>query len=123
MNKISMYLCLFMFFTVTSAQTSHDGRKVYIVYMGALPSINDYVSIEDYHFSLVRSVTGKSYTPSLIVTNYGRSFDGFAAWLTEEESKKLSDMPDVFSVFPDGMLHLDVINNGGIHSGLRTRHL
>ncbi|KAG5376316.1 hypothetical protein IGI04_040912 [Brassica rapa subsp. trilocularis] len=96
---------------------------VYIVYMGALPSINDYVTIEDYHFSLVRSVTGKSYTPSLIVTNYGRSFDGFAAWLTEEESKKLSDMPDVFSVFPDGMLHLDVINNGGIHSGLRTRHL
>ncbi|CDY33017.1 BnaA10g12230D [Brassica napus] len=97
--------------------------QVYIVYMGALPSINDYVTIEDHHFSLVRSVTGKSYTPSLIVTNYGRSFDGFAAWLTEEESKKLSDMPDVFSVFPDGMLHLDVINNGGIHSGLRTRHL
>ncbi|KAH0860027.1 LOW QUALITY PROTEIN: hypothetical protein HID58_088288 [Brassica napus] len=121
MNDMVLYL--FMFFTVTSAQPSHDGRKVYIVYMGALPSINDYVTIEDYHFSLVRSVTGKSYTPSLIVSNYGRSFDGFAAWLTEEESKKLSVMPDVFSVFPDGMLHLDVINNGGIHSGLRTRHL
>lgn len=33
--------------------------QVYIVYMGALPSINDYVAINDYHFSLVRSVTGK----------------------------------------------------------------
>ncbi|KAG2299807.1 hypothetical protein Bca52824_036279 [Brassica carinata] len=97
--------------------------QVYIVYMGALPSFNDYATIESYHFSVVRSVTGESYTPSLIVSNYGRSFDGFAAWLTEEESKKLSVMPDVVSVFPDKMLYLDVIDDGGIHSRLRTRHL
>ncbi|CAH2069449.1 unnamed protein product, partial [Thlaspi arvense] len=64
--------------------------QVYIVYMGALSSNSDYVSIKRQHFSLLRSVIGKGYTPSLIITNYGLAFDGFAAWLTEEESKKLS---------------------------------
>ncbi|KAL1208470.1 Subtilisin-like protease SBT4.6 [Cardamine amara subsp. amara] len=125
MNRFTMFLCLFIFLMVTSSQANHEGRKVYIIYMGALSSSSHYVTIKRHHLSLLRSVTGESYTPSLIVANYGKSFDGFAAWLTEDESNKLSAMPAVVSVFPKLKLHTDVdmIKDGAIDSGVRSQNL
>ncbi|XP_010485230.1 PREDICTED: subtilisin-like protease SBT4.4 [Camelina sativa] len=123
MNKFAVFLCLFMFLMVTSSQTNQGERKVYIVYQGALPPNSDYDTVICRHYSLLHSVLGESYDPSLIVRHYARSINGFAALLTEEESKKLSAMPKVVSVFPNRklILHKDIDADSVIDLGLKTQ--
>ncbi|KFK27428.1 hypothetical protein AALP_AA8G381300 [Arabis alpina] len=123
--NFTMFLCLLMFLMITSSHANFFGRKVYIVYLGALPSHRSYFAIRHHHFSLLRSIIGKSFTPGLIVSNYWKTFHGFAAWLTEEDCKKLSAMPEVVSVFPNLKVKLDtdVIKGGVMDSELKAQPL
>ncbi|CAI0540227.1 unnamed protein product [Linum tenue] len=79
-------------------------RKVYIVYMGALPE-HDY-SPSSHHLSLLQEVVDDSGESEALIRSYKRSFNGFAAYLTDEEAKRLSSREDVVSVFPSRELEL-----------------
>ncbi|CAN1846630.1 Subtilisin-like protease SBT4.9 [Linum perenne] len=77
--------------------------QVYIVYMGALP---DHQYSLASHLSLIQEVVDDSQGADLLIRSYGRSFNGFAAKLTDAEAQKLSRRNDVVSVFPSKNLQL-----------------
>ncbi|TYG51917.1 hypothetical protein ES288_D10G299600v1, partial [Gossypium darwinii] len=74
-----------------------DGvHQVHIVYMGDLPKGE--FSAVTLHNNMLEQVVG-SGASELLLHSYRRSFNGFAAKLTNEEAEKLADMEGVVSVF------------------------
>uniref|UniRef100_A0A7N0UJA6 Uncharacterized protein n=1 Tax=Kalanchoe fedtschenkoi TaxID=63787 RepID=A0A7N0UJA6_KALFE len=70
--------------------------------MGSLPG--GYYSPEAHHLSMLQSVSNTnimSGDQELLVRSYKRSFNGFAAWLTDQERENLNAMEEVISVFPN----------------------
>ncbi|XVF40183.1 hypothetical protein PTKIN_Ptkin01aG0091000 [Pterospermum kingtungense] len=86
-----------------SSIAAKDTRKAFIVYMGSLPD-GDYSSSFNHHNILQQVINGSSMADTMI-RSYRRSFNGFAAKLTEDEAKKLANMKEVVSVFPNRILH------------------
>ncbi|CAN1150607.1 Subtilisin-like protease SBT4.3 [Linum perenne] len=84
--------------------SSNVDRKVYIVYMGALPEPP--YDPTSHHLSLIREVVDDSQGADLLIRSYKRSFNGFAAKLTDAEAQKLSSRNDVVSVFPSKKMQL-----------------
>ncbi|KAJ7970036.1 cucumisin-like [Quillaja saponaria] len=68
--------------------------QVYVAYMGEKP--RDQINVKPEQYSMLESVLG----------SYGRSFNGFAAKLSDEEVARLSDVEGVISVLPNTMLQL-----------------
>ncbi|KAK2642142.1 hypothetical protein Ddye_023905 [Dipteronia dyeriana] len=68
--------------------------------MGALPA-GDY-SPSSPHLSVFQEVfgAGRSSANDVLVRSYQRSFNGFAAKLTDQEQKRISRMNGVVSAFP-----------------------
>ncbi|KAL9817541.1 Subtilisin-like protease SBT4.2 [Arabidopsis thaliana] len=79
--------------------------QVYIAYMGALPSKVSY-SPMSHHQNILQEVIETSSVEDYLVRSYGRSFNGFAAKLTESEKDKLIGMEGVVSVFPSTVYKL-----------------
>ncbi|OMO56560.1 hypothetical protein COLO4_35608 [Corchorus olitorius] len=77
---------------------------VYIVYMGALPGVE--YSPSSHHISMLKDVVQSSSVANLLLRSYKRSFNGFAAKLTNEEATKLASMKGVVSVFPSKTLQI-----------------
>ncbi|CAN8278009.1 unnamed protein product [Cochlearia groenlandica] len=103
MSKLRIFI-VFLFLMslrICSSQNTQD-KQVYIVYMGALPSYADYMPIS-HHTSVLQEVTGLGYVESRLVRNYKKSFNGFAARLTESEREKAANLEGVVSVFPNMM--------------------
>ncbi|XP_059664437.1 subtilisin-like protease SBT4.3 isoform X2 [Cornus florida] len=73
--------------------------------MGSLPQ-DDYFSPIFHHLSILQEVLQASTTADFLVRSYYRSFNGFAAKLTDEERRKLAGMDRVVSVFPSRALQL-----------------
>ncbi|ONI00107.1 hypothetical protein PRUPE_6G067600 [Prunus persica] len=98
--SIILILTLSLFCKATS-----EDRKVYIVYLGSLP---DWVfSPSSHHLSILQRVVQENGSAeNLLVRSYKRSFNGFAAKLTDQEREKLSNMKEVVSVFPSRPLQL-----------------
>ncbi|CAL1396747.1 unnamed protein product [Linum trigynum] len=92
---------------ICNASTNGD-RKVYIVYMGALPKNDDQYTPSSHHLSLLQEVVDDSQLglAGLLIRSYKRSFNGFAAKLTDDEAQKISSRKDVVSVFPSKKLQL-----------------
>ncbi|XVF40179.1 hypothetical protein PTKIN_Ptkin01aG0090600 [Pterospermum kingtungense] len=86
-----------------SSIAADDDRKAYIIYMGSLPG-GEYSPTSNHHSILQQVIKGSSVADTLI-RSYTRSFNGFAAKLTEDEAKKLASMKEVVSVFPNRVLH------------------
>ncbi|XP_034704228.1 cucumisin-like [Vitis riparia] len=84
---------------ISCSGAANKDRKEYIVYMGDLPK--GQVSASSLQANILQEVTGSSGSEYLL-HSYKRSFNGFVARLTEEESKELSSMDGVVSVFPNG---------------------
>ncbi|KAF3489126.1 hypothetical protein F2Q69_00055558 [Brassica cretica] len=63
--------------------------QVYIAYMGALPEKASY-SPMSHHQNILQEVIELSSVEDSLVRSYGRSFNGFAAKLTESERDKLA---------------------------------
>ncbi|CAL1404498.1 unnamed protein product [Linum trigynum] len=82
----------------------HGDRKVYIVYMGALP--RGMYSPSSHHLSLLQEVVQDSEGSEHMIRSYKRSFNGFAARLTDNEATKLSSKSGVVSVFRSTNLEL-----------------
>ncbi|XP_028792841.1 subtilisin-like protease SBT4.6 [Neltuma alba] len=73
--------------------------------MGSLPQESSY-SPTSHHQRMLQQVTGEiDAASSLLIRSYKRSFNGFAAKLTEEQREKIAQMEEVASVFPSTTLH------------------
>lgn len=79
--------------------------QVHIVYMGSLPDAGDYIP-SSHHLRMLEEVVESSPAENLLIRSYGRSFNGFAAKLTDSEKQKLAAMEGVVSVFPSRIYHL-----------------
>ncbi|KAG8382308.1 hypothetical protein BUALT_Bualt05G0063400 [Buddleja alternifolia] len=72
-------------------------RKLHVVYMGGRPQED--VSVASKHHAILHKVLGSaSSAKDSLVYSYGRSFNGFAAKLTNEEASRISEMEGVISV-------------------------
>ncbi|KAK8615278.1 hypothetical protein V6N13_069055 [Hibiscus sabdariffa] len=78
--------------------------QIYIAYLGSLPD-GDYIPTS-HHFSLLQALFKHSSAENYLIRSYKRSFNGFAAKLTNEEAKKLASFKGVVSVFPNEVYHL-----------------
>ncbi|CAL0314794.1 unnamed protein product [Lupinus luteus] len=81
-----------------------DIPKLYIVYMGSLP--NTPYSLTSNHLSMLQQVFNDNDATNSLIRSYKRSFNGFAAMLTNQQKEKLSQMEGVVSVFPSINLQL-----------------
>ncbi|XVF40180.1 hypothetical protein PTKIN_Ptkin01aG0090700 [Pterospermum kingtungense] len=86
-----------------SSIAANDDRKAYIVYMGSLPD-GEYSPSSNHHSILQQVIKGSSVA-DILIRSYKRSFNGFAAKLTEDEAKNLANIKEVVSVFPNRILH------------------
>ncbi|XP_050156055.1 subtilisin-like protease SBT4.14 isoform X6 [Malus sylvestris] len=88
---------------VTLSAAHQDTRKDYIVYMGDKPKPEvSTTTTSALHVNMLQNVIDDSNIAheSLLLHSYKRTFNGFAAKLTEEEAQKLAGMDGVVSVFP-----------------------
>ncbi|KAJ0964120.1 hypothetical protein J5N97_029242 [Dioscorea zingiberensis] len=97
---------LLLSFLALTCQCFGDERKVHIVYMGSRHSTKDSSassSPSSTHHAMLTNVLSSDISSSdSIVYSYERSFNGFAARLTDEEVEKLSaEMDEVVSVMPN----------------------
>ncbi|XVF20153.1 hypothetical protein REPUB_Repub11eG0173700 [Reevesia pubescens] len=98
---ISMILMLSM---RLSSCAEEEDRKVYIAYLGSLPEGEYFPS--SHHSSMLQAIFKQSSVENYLIRSYRRSFNGFAAKLTNEEAKKLASKKGVVSVFPSKVYHL-----------------
>ncbi|GMI78097.1 hypothetical protein like AT3G46850 [Hibiscus trionum] len=87
-----------------SSGAVEEDRKVYIAYLGSLPD-GDY-SPSSHHSSMLQALFKQSSVEKYLTRSYRRSFNGFAAKLTDEEAKKLASFKGVVSVFPNKVYEL-----------------
>ncbi|TYI12631.1 hypothetical protein ES332_A08G001900v1 [Gossypium tomentosum] len=81
-----------------------DDRKVYIAYLGSAPD-RDYIATSQ-HSTMLQALSTHSSVENYLIRSYKRSFNGFAAKLTNEEAKKLASFKEVVSLFPSKVYHL-----------------
>ncbi|KAF1897819.1 hypothetical protein Lal_00032579 [Lupinus albus] len=88
----------------SNCDASHDNPKLYIVYMGSLPKTP--YSLTYNHLSMMQEVFNDVDATNSLIQSYQRSFNGFAAMLTNQQKEKLSQMEGVVSVFPSRKFQL-----------------
>ncbi|KAI9196412.1 hypothetical protein LWI28_023716 [Acer negundo] len=91
-------------FLSSSLEWSDGKHRLHIVYMGSLPEVQ--YSLSSQHLNMLQEVVGRSSLENVLVRSYTRSFNGFAAKLTDKERQKLSSKDGVVSVFPSRTLQL-----------------
>ncbi|KAI6669312.1 hypothetical protein NL676_004197 [Syzygium grande] len=75
-------------------------NQAFIVYMGNRLK-NDVSTSSPQHINMLQEITGSDVPSKHLLHSYKRSFNGFAAMLTEEEAKKMAGLEGVVSVFPN----------------------
>ncbi|RZC64169.1 hypothetical protein C5167_025939 [Papaver somniferum] len=88
-----------------SCYAQSEDRKVYIVYMGELPTESTYTPMS-HHQNILQDILEGSSVQDTLVHSYKRSFNGFSAKLTEKEVQKLSGMEGIVSIFPNRIYEL-----------------
>ncbi|KAJ0490883.1 putative cucumisin [Helianthus annuus] len=101
MSNIFLTICMCIFMSMVS---SLNERKIYIVYMGSLPEGEYSPSL--HHSQIINEVIHPSFASQALIRSYERSFNGFAAYVSEEEKEKLTRIVGVVSVFPCQKLQL-----------------
>ncbi|XP_044482078.1 subtilisin-like protease SBT4.13 [Mangifera indica] len=107
-----LFNCLLLFLLLNMSTlygATEEDRKVYIVYLGSLPQ-GEY-SLSSLHQNMLQEVVDGGSVENLMVRSYKRSFNGFAAKLTENEMQKLATKKEVVSVFPSRTLQLQTTNS------------
>ncbi|KAJ4712934.1 putative Cucumisin [Melia azedarach] len=90
---------------VRNCDAQDQERKIHIVYMGERPQ-GDISVASTHHFMLENVLGSTSRAKESLIYSYGRSFNGFAAKLTEEEVARFSEMKGVISVIPNHILKI-----------------
>ncbi|CAL0328180.1 unnamed protein product [Lupinus luteus] len=88
----------------TKCDVGDDNPKLHIVYMGSLPKIQ--YSPTSHHLSIMQQVFDGNDATNSLIRSYKRSFNGFAAMLTNQQKAKLSQMEGVVSIFLNKNLQL-----------------
>ncbi|WZY75537.1 hypothetical protein YC2023_021921 [Brassica napus] len=90
-NSFCLLACVLVLFlsSVLAVTDDPQDKQVYIVYMGSLPSVLEY-SPMSHHMSILQEITGESSIDGRLVRSYKRSFNGFAARLSEPEREKIA---------------------------------
>ncbi|KAJ4911077.1 Subtilase family protein [Raphanus sativus] len=112
-----------LFSLVSAVPDNRQDNQVYIVYMGSLPSRPDYSPMSN-HISILQELTGESSMEGRLVRSYKKSFNGFAARLTESEREHIAEMEGVVSVFPNKKLQLHTTASWdfmGLKEGKKTK--
>nr|KAJ0209040.1 hypothetical protein LSAT_V11C400160470 [Lactuca sativa] len=78
--------------------------QVFIAYMGFLPEGEYSASL--HHYEILKNITSHRFASKALIRSYQKSFNGFAAYLSEEEKQKLAGYEGIVSVFPCQKLHL-----------------
>ncbi|XP_045832586.1 subtilisin-like protease SBT4.3 [Trifolium pratense] len=113
MSKHNVLLLFFVFVVLSSTiflvcdgtEMDDESSKLYIVYMGSLPTGASYFST-NHHLSILQQVIDGDDVENRLVRSYKRSFNGFAAILNDQQREKLLSMRGVLSVFPSQNYHL-----------------
>ncbi|XP_075519193.1 subtilisin-like protease SBT4.14 [Primulina tabacum] len=93
-------LLLFTFTCLLPANYGNVQKEFYIVFLKDHPVSGR--SILDTHLNVLSSIKESEQDASeSLVYSYTRSLNAFAAKLSEDEARKLSDMDEVVSVFPN----------------------
>nr|GEZ43102.1 subtilisin-like protease SBT4.3 [Tanacetum cinerariifolium] len=74
-----------------------NGRENVKVALASLAT-RDY-SPSVHHFNIIKEIVDPSFAEKSLQRNFGRSFNGFAAYVTEAEVQKLKRVPGIESVF------------------------
>ncbi|KAK9912856.1 hypothetical protein M0R45_036691 [Rubus argutus] len=82
-----------------------EDRKVHIVYLGSLPDNEAYSQLY-HHLGILERVVRSNSAVKFLTRSYKRSFNGFAANLTDQERERLASMKEVVSVFPSRTFQL-----------------
>ncbi|XP_009126731.2 subtilisin-like protease SBT4.8 [Brassica rapa] len=106
-NSFCLLLCVLVLFLslVSAVADDPQDKQVYIVYMGSLPSGLEY-SPMSHHMSILQEITGESSIDGRLMRSYKRSFNGFAARLSESERERIAEMEGVVSVFRSKKLQI-----------------
>ncbi|KAH0896399.1 hypothetical protein HID58_045967 [Brassica napus] len=96
-NSFCLLACVLVLFlsSVLAVTDDPQDKQVYIVYMGSLPSGLEY-SPMSHHVSILQEITGESSIDGRLLRSYKRSFNGFAARLSEPEREKIAGVVSVF---------------------------
>ncbi|XP_057451747.1 subtilisin-like protease SBT4.3 [Lotus japonicus] len=103
-------------------------HKLYIIYMGSLPDERDssnYYSPTSHHVSMLQQVVGARDVRRHHVRSYKRSFNGFAAKLSEKQREIIVGMDGVVSVFPSETLQIQTTRSWdflGFHESVKRQH-
>ncbi|KAL4586872.1 hypothetical protein LXL04_011517 [Taraxacum kok-saghyz] len=81
-----------------------EERKVFIAYLGSLPEGEFSASV--HHNAILQKVMNPRLASKSLIMSYKRSFNGFAAHLSQEEKQKLARIDGIISVFPCQEVHL-----------------
>ncbi|KAL6585272.1 hypothetical protein OROMI_004561 [Orobanche minor] len=116
--------CLFpavlTFGLVISSYAKEEKRQVYIVYMGGLPH-GEKNSLSSFHEEMIRRVVNNSQP---LVRSYTRSFNAFAANLTQKERENLASFGEVVSIFRSRTLRTQTTRSWdfmGFHENVRRQ--
>uniref|UniRef100_M4DV05 Uncharacterized protein n=1 Tax=Brassica campestris TaxID=3711 RepID=M4DV05_BRACM len=106
-NSFCLLLCVLVLFLslVSAVADDPQDKQVYIVYMGSLPSGLEY-SPMSHHMSILQEITGESSIDGRLMRSYKRSFNGFAARLSESERERIAEMEGVVSGFRSKKLQI-----------------
>ncbi|KAJ0727143.1 putative cucumisin [Helianthus annuus] len=91
--------------------------------MGSLPEGECLSSL--HHSQIIKEVVHPSFASHALIRSYKRSFNGFAAYLTQEEKHKLTRIVGVISVFPCQKLMLQTTRSWdfmGLSQRIERRH-
>ncbi|KAL5817063.1 hypothetical protein ACOSQ3_025441 [Xanthoceras sorbifolium] len=111
-------------FLSSSLVWSDGNHNLHIAYMGSLPE-GQYLPSSQ-HLTMLQEVVESSSLENILVRSYKRSFNGFAAKLTDNERQKLSSMEGVVSVFPSRTFHLQTTRSWdfmGLNESISRKHI
>ncbi|KAE9586399.1 putative cucumisin [Lupinus albus] len=90
-THISLLFCVSLILACTflsKFDVGDDNPKLHIVYMGSLPKTS--YSPSSHHLSMMQEVFVENDSTNFLIHSYKRSFNGFAAMLTNHQKEKIS---------------------------------
>ncbi|KAL7083282.1 hypothetical protein ACP275_14G151300 [Erythranthe tilingii] len=97
---------LLLYLVFTASALCANGNDFYIVFLKDQPT--NHILTHETHLNLLSSLKGsENDATKSLVYSYTKSFNAFAAKLSQDEATKLSNMEEVVSIFPNRYHKLD----------------